>query len=47
MHQHLTKELHKLHKVAVIAVAHKMLKIAHTLVKNGVIWENKINEKEA
>jgi transposase len=47
MHQHLTKELHKPHKVAVIAVAHKMLKIAHTLVKNGVLWENKINEKEA
>ena len=30
------------HKVGVIAVAHKMLLIAHLLVKNGVKWKNKL-----
>jgi len=31
----------KPHKVGIIAVAHKMLIIAHSLVKNCVQWENK------
>lgn len=30
------------HKVALTAVAHKMLRIAHALVKNNVHWENKL-----
>lgn len=30
-------------KVGLIAVAHKMLLIAHTLVKNEVYWENKLS----
>ncbi len=30
------------HKVGLIAVAHKMLLIAHALVKNDVYWENKL-----
>ena len=33
------------HKVGIIAVAHKMLIIAHSLVKNGVKWENKLLQK--
>ncbi|MDR2172310.1 MAG: IS110 family transposase [Planctomycetaceae bacterium] len=45
MYYHLTENLNKAHNVAVVAVAHKMLKIAHTLVKNGVEWENKLEKK--
>jgi hypothetical protein len=33
------------HKVGLIAVAHKMLLIAHSLVKNNVHWENKLLPK--
>ncbi|MDR1142054.1 MAG: hypothetical protein LBL62_10200 [Planctomycetaceae bacterium] len=29
-------------KVALIAVAHKIQKIAHSLIKNNCRWENKI-----
>jgi hypothetical protein len=45
MYYHLTEHLNKAHNVAVVAVAHKMLKIAHTLVKNGVEWETKLDKK--
>ncbi|MDR2168767.1 MAG: hypothetical protein LBP59_01330 [Planctomycetaceae bacterium] len=45
MYYHLTENLNKTHNVAVVAVAHKILKIAHTLVKNGVEWENKLEKK--
>ncbi|MDR0337749.1 MAG: hypothetical protein LBI18_11730, partial [Planctomycetaceae bacterium] len=45
MYYHMTKELNKAHNVAVVAVAHKMLKIAHSLLKNGETWKNKLNEK--
>lgn len=33
------------HKVGLIAVAHKILLIAHSLVKNNIYWENKLLEK--
>ncbi|GHT10734.1 hypothetical protein FACS1894170_03350 [Planctomycetales bacterium] len=32
----------KSYKSAVIAMAHKMLKIAHALLKSGTKWENKL-----
>jgi len=32
----------KPHKVGIVAVMHKMLIIAHTLVKNNEKWENKM-----
>jgi 2-oxo-4-hydroxy-4-carboxy--5-ureidoimidazoline (OHCU) decarboxylase len=38
----LKNELQKEHKVAIVAVAHKILRIIHTLLKNGVCWENKL-----
>jgi len=34
------------HKVGIIAVAHKILLIAHALVKNNTKWENKLLKKE-
>lgn len=37
----------KPHKVALIAVAHKMLLIAHALVKSNVHWENKLSQKNS
>jgi transposase len=33
------------HKVGIIAVAHKMLLIAHAVIKKGVKWENRLLEK--
>lgn len=35
------------HKVALVAVAHKMLLIAHALVKNSVYWENRLLSKNS
>jgi transposase len=43
MYYRLKKELNKEHKVVLVAVAHKMLRIIHTLLKNGVKWENKLS----
>ncbi|MDR0609414.1 MAG: IS110 family transposase [Planctomycetaceae bacterium] len=40
MYERLTKEMHKPHKVALVAVSHKMIKIAHTLLKNGTKWKS-------
>jgi transposase len=37
----------KPHKVGLIAVAHKMMLIAHSLIKNNVRWENKLIQKIA
>jgi transposase len=42
MYQKMTSEGKKAPNVARIAVAHKMLKIIHALLKYGVKWENKI-----
>ncbi|MDR2757371.1 MAG: IS110 family transposase [Planctomycetaceae bacterium] len=44
MYHHLTKNLCKTHNVALVAVSHKMLKIVHTLIKNNLKWENKLNK---
>lgn len=40
---HRLKTAGKKHKEAIIAVAHKMLKIAHSLLKNQEMWKNKLN----
>ncbi|GHT47120.1 hypothetical protein FACS189454_09230 [Planctomycetales bacterium] len=42
MDQKLMDEGKKSHKVALIAVAHKILEVIHALLKNGTNWENKL-----